>query len=239
MRRTGIRTLAMLAAAGLLAAFAVTTAVAQSSEGLRIGILGGINYNYLDVAMQEFVTIPGNTNFTLHDFSQGSEFTGFGGISGEYLFDDMIGAMLRTTFDYRCLSKEDNGSTFTPHLAYVTVEPGVRVNLVVPELHAMAGGTVAFRVLSEYDYTGGNFEGNRDVNDAPLENVRDVVFGAWAGFGYDIGLEAPWGEKGMFITPFVEGSYLFDQKNPDRPLPEEKYWNTLTVRGGVQIKARF
>jgi hypothetical protein len=231
------RTLGMLVMTVAMAIAAMTTAVAQSNEGLRIGILGGANYNYVDVATQEFVRVPGN--FASHDFSGASSFIGFGGVSGEYMFNNLIGATLRTTLDFRCVEKEDNGSTFTPHLVYVNIEPGVRLNLGMPQLHALVGGTIAIKAQAEYDYTTNDPESIGEIKGAKLDNVRDVAYGAWASLGYDIGLgETPCG-IGLFATPFIEGSYLFDQKKPDMPMQDDKWWNTLTVRAGVQIKAQF
>jgi hypothetical protein len=109
----------------------------------------------------------------------------------------------------------------------------------MPQLHALVGGTVAVKALSEYDYATNAPESGGNVNDATLNNVRDVAFGAWMGIGYDISLAPRSRIIGWMVTPFVEGSYLFDQKTPDAPLPDANSWNTLTVRAGVQLKAVF
>jgi hypothetical protein len=238
MKRSDFRILAVLAMVSAVALLATSSAVAQSSEGLRIGILGGVNYNYVDAATEDFVEVPGNGSFASHDFSGASLIDGYAGLSGEYQFNELIGATLRASYDARCVEKEDNGSTFSPRLVYVSIEPGVRLNLGMPQLYAMVGGTVAIKAHTEYDYSPGTTEEAQDIVGADLDNVRDVAFGAWAGFGYDLQV-AKMGGMNWFVTPFAEASYLFDQKEADVPMQEEKWWNTLSVRGGLQLKLQF
>src|SRR6478609_5563990 len=91
MKRNGCRILKLLAVASAVAFAATTSAVAQSSEGLRIGVLGGVNWNYVDAPIQNFVHVPGNGNFASHDFSGASLIDGYAGLSGEYQFDDIVG----------------------------------------------------------------------------------------------------------------------------------------------------
>ncbi len=239
MKRNGFQITAMFAAAGILTVSAMVSVIAQSNTGFRVGLLGGVNYNYVNAPTEEFVQVPNNTGFTLHDFSGASGLAGYGGVTGEYLFNDLLGVSLRATFDARCVEKEDGDAVFTPHLWYVGIEPGFRVNLGMPELHAIVGGTVAIKMLGEYDYEPGNAEGAQAIADQELQNVNDVAFGAWAGFGYDFRLTDENSGVGLYITPFAEGSYLFDQKEPDVEMADDEMWNTLTVRGGVQIKAQF
>ena len=75
------------------------------------------------------------------------------------------------------------------------------------------------------------------MSDADLRNVRDVSAGAWGGFGWDIALNPGSRSLWWYLTPFVEGSWLYDQKKADAPLSEpDKAWTTLTARAGVQVK---
>jgi hypothetical protein len=233
------RILAALAFASALAMMVTPSALAQCSQGLRIGILGGVNFNYVDAPTQQFVQVPGNAAFAGHDFSKAYLFDGYFGLSAEYQFTDLIGATHRTTYDARCVSKEDNGSKFTPQIVYVSIEPAVRLNLGMPELHALLGGTVAVKAHTEYDYSPHESEVMREVKGADLANVRDVAFGAWGGFGYDVRLPDMAPGIGWYMTPFLEASYLFDQKKPDVPMQDDRWWNTLTVRGGIRLCAEF
>ncbi len=240
MNRTLSSTVTMFALAAAATGLAWNTAHAQGSQStLRLGIIGAANYNYVDAPTQKFVDVAGDQNFAGHDFSQAGGFEAYAGIAGEYMFDDLIGATLRATFDARCVEKEDDGSTFTPRLLYVSIEPGVRVNLGMPELHGMVGGTVAVKASAEYDYTPRAGEQTRTIEGAELQNVNDVAFGAWAGVGYDIRIGDKASAVNWFVTPFVEASYLFDQKEADVAMADEESWNTLTGRAGVKLMVQF
>lgn len=228
-----------LAVAAITIVSAVSCAFAQSNEGFRVGVMGGVNFNYVDAATQDFVTVPGNPGFAANDFAGSYDLLGMVGLSGEYLFNDMFGVTLHSTFDLRCVTQEVDGNRFTPHLVYVTVEPGLRVNLGMPDLHAMVGGIIAFNVRNQYDYSPAIGEGTSEVLDADLTHARDVVYGAWAGVGYDFRVSGAQCPVDIYVTPFVEGSMLFDQKEPDVVMSEDAWWNTMTARGGVQIKVGF
>lgn len=242
MNTTGRRMMHVLAIAGMAIVSAFSCAYAQNNEGFRFGVVGGVNFNYVDASIEDFVNVPNNAGFAANDFSGSYDFLGMGGIMGEYLFSDRFGVTLRSTFDSRCVEQEVNGNRFTPHLVYVTVEPGVRVNVGVPDLHAMAGGIVAFNVKHSYDYSPVIGEGNSEVVDADLMHAREIVYGAWVGVGYDVKVSGARCPVDIFVTPFIEGSMLFDQKEPDVAMANDSWWNswnTMTARGGVQIKVAF
>jgi hypothetical protein len=240
MNRNITKSIAALAFSSIVAITAQPSTFAQGSScPLRVGIIGAANYNYVEAPTQEFIKVPNNTSFASHDFSKSGGFEAYYGIMGEYLFNDLIGAELRATVDARCVSKDDNGSTFTPRLVYVNIEPGVRVNLGMPELHAMAGATVAIKGSAKYDYTPRSGEETQEVTGVKMDNVNDVAYGAWLGFGYDIRLNDRRSDIGWYVTPFVEGNYLFNQKKADVALTEDRNWNTLTGRAGVELKVQF
>lgn len=240
MNRNRTITLALCALAATAPVLTGNSAYAQEcNHELRVGIIGAANYNYVDAPMQNFVKVTDNPSFANHDFSKADAFEAYYGIMGEYLFNDMIGVTLRAAVDARCVEKEDNGSTFTPRLVYINIEPGVRVNLGMPELHAKAGATVAIKGSAEYDYSPRSGEQAQNIEGAEMDNVRDVAFGTWLGFGYDIRLNDKASDIGWYVTPFVEGNYLFDQKEADVDLVEDTMWNTLTGRAGVELKVQF
>lgn len=241
MNRNNTTTLALCTLAAATALMAGNPAYAQQQDcALRLGIIGAANYNYVDAPIQKFVNVPSDPNFANRDFSKADGFEAYYGLVGEYQFNDVIGATLRAAVDARCVEKENNGSTFTPRMVYINIEPGVRVNLGMPELHATAGGTVAIKGSAEYDYSSpGSGEPRQNIEGADLQNVRDVAFGAWAGLGYDIRVNGKNSPIGWYVTPFVEASYLFDQKDADVAMPDDEYWNTLTGRAGVKVMVQF
>lgn len=233
------RVCAMLAIVTVAILSAVSAGYAQGYEGFRVGLYGGVNFNYVDAATQRFVDVPGNPGFSTHDFSGSSDFVAMGGIVGEYIVNDLFGLALRAGYDSRCVTQEVDGSRFTPHLTYITLEPALRINIGMPEFHFLGGGTIGVNVLNEYDYSPKIGEGASEVIDADLMHASDFVFGAWGGFGYDLRITGAILPFDFVVTPFIEGSYLFDQKEPDVATSEDLKWETFTARGGLQLKLEF
>lgn len=228
----------MLAIAGL--ALGINGMAAHAQGKIRIAAIGAANYNYVDAGLQKFVQLPGAPGFSSADYSQASGLALSGGLGGEYLFNDQFGAVLNVLYDARYVQKEVAGAKFRPDLGYVSIEPGVRFNLGMPELSLTAGGTIAVKAFSKYNYTPGQTdEVAREIKSADLNNVRDVAYGAWLGIGYDFRLNDTRQNIGWYLTPFAQGSYLFDQKKQDVVTDEDPMWNTLSVRVGVQVKMQF
>lgn len=227
----------MLVVAGVVAVSAGMSVYAQ--QAFRVGVIGAANFNYVNAGTEKFLQVPGNPGFASNDFSGANDFELYSGVMGEYLFNNQIGVMLNVAYDARCVEKKTNDNTFSPHIKYISFEPGIRVNLGMPELYASAGGTVAVKAWSKYDYTPSGVDGARTVTDQDLANVRDVAFGAWANVGYDFRVNNVHDNIGYFVTPFVGASYLFDQMKSEANTVDDTMWNTLSVRGGVQVKMQF
>lgn len=229
--------------AALIAAIMITishVASAQQTAGdiaqWRFGILGGVNYNYVEAPLQRYIYIGSDPFFTARDYTKASEIVPFGGVFAEYIFNRVLGVGLRASYDDRTVSKEVGGSTITPRIGYIAIEPALRLN-IYSGLHFNAGPSVNIPVRHVYDYTPVGNESGGPADDADLENMRDVSIGAWGGFGYDIPLNN--GALRWYLTPFVEGSWLYDQKDADPALGNvepDKKWTTLTARAGIQVK---
>jgi hypothetical protein len=208
----------------------IITASAQQSDRqqVRIGIAAGANYNYVEASAQQFIGNTGDASFSTSDFSDG---TGPGIYAGI-----VAGVHLRGTFDERCVSQTAGSAELTSHLIYASIEPAVRINLSAPlRLHMLAGPSVSFPINAQFDYNGSQSESGRDMESVEMNNVNDVVFGGWVGFGMDISLGQANGS--WFVTPFVEGSYVYDQKEADiRPAGFDNVWSTISGRAGVQLK---
>jgi outer membrane protein OmpA-like peptidoglycan-associated protein len=203
--------------------------------GFRAGVLGGINFNYIDAPTQRYVDVAGNPSFASHDFSKSNAFAPYGGVMAEYLFTRVFGLGLRATFDDRLVSKNVDGSEFTPQISYISFEPSVRLN-IASGFHFNVGPVVSIPINKVYDYTPGSGEGATTLSNIDLKNVRDVAFGAGGGFGYDIPLNTGTSSARWYVTPFIEGSWLYDQKTPDIAQSDVSKWSTLTARAGIQFK---
>jgi outer membrane protein OmpA-like peptidoglycan-associated protein len=214
-------------------------AAAQTPDiptGFRIGAFGAIGYNYSDAEMQRFISVQGTSGVLSRDFSKGSSIAPYAGITAEYLFGRWIGVGLRAAYDDRSIAKATDGSELSAKLAYLSFEPSLRFNMT-PAFYFNAGGSVSIPVIKKYDYTPGGTEGVQAVSGADMNNVQDVAAGAFAGFGYDIPLGNSGTASRWFLTPFVEGSYMFDQKKVDVAQSGfDKRWNTITGRAGFALK---
>ena len=178
-------TRSLLRTAGVIAAGSLcigNIASAQEATGdiakWRFGLLGGAGYNYVETSMQRFVGAGADPLFQGRDYSEASEITPYAGINAEYIFNTLLGVNLRVTYDDRAVSNEVRGATFTPYLSFISIEPAVRLNLY-DGLHFNIGPSVSFPIRHVYDYTPATGESCRTVDNAELENVRDLSAGAW------------------------------------------------------------
>lgn len=231
------RAIAAIAVASM--ALSTGTTAQESTDDVakfRFGIFGGGGYNYVSAPLQRYVGITSDPSFTSRDYSGGAEFAPYGGVTTEYLFHRLLGVGLRASYDDRTVSAEVGSSTFTPRISYISIEPSLRVNLL-SGLYFNMGPSVSFPIIKKYDYTPVNAEGGGTIEDAELREVNEVAFGAWGGFGYDIALNSRSTGLRWYLTPFVEGSWLYDQKKPDVAQSDlDEKWTSLSARAGVQIK---
>jgi outer membrane protein OmpA-like peptidoglycan-associated protein len=230
--------LAMLAV-GMSTALAQPSAVARGEPSFRIGLYGGANYNYIPADIDRFFTAPGDPLFSTRDFSKTTGTGALGGLMFEYPVGYLFGAQLRVGCDDRRVSGTSSDASLDATLGYVGIEPGVRLNLFDRNFHLALGPSAQIKVVNDFSYRSTGGEPSVIEQNGKLENVRDVAFGAWGGFGYDIFLGGQPGQTRWVMTPFVEASYLYDQvKAPANATSNEK-WSTLSGRAGVQLKLEF
>ncbi|MBS1914031.1 MAG: OmpA family protein [Bacteroidetes bacterium] len=234
------------AGAGILAALLMMagrgTMNAQANEpqtGFRIGLLGGLNHNYVEAPAQRFINYPDDPLFAEQDYSRMNGNTAFGGIIGEYVFTQSLGLQLRGTYDDRTVSKTANGRSFTPHLSYCDIELGFRAN-VDQYFHVMLGPSAHINVTKKFDYSPDGSENVAAASGMELQNVKGSAYGIWGGFAYDIPIANPNESPRWYLTPFVEGSYVIDQKGADVAQSDlNRKWSTLTARAGFRMELGF
>lgn len=228
------RALAIIALAG----GAVIATGANATAQIRTGMYGAANYNTASAPLQDFIAGIGGGPFSSNDFSGATGVGAYAGVFGEYIIDDRLAMSLRASYDQRNVEKESNGSKLTARISYTTIEPGIRVNLANSPLHLMIGPSMAIKLSGTYNYAARTTEPAQDVTNGRIPNVRQVVFGGWTGFGYDFTLNRPGTSVAMYLTPFIEGSYMIDQIDPLDPA-DGSVLNTLTGRLGLQVGMQF
>jgi len=228
------KALAIIALAGGAVISTGTDATAQ----IRFGLYGAANYNMVDAHMQDFIAGIGGGPLSSNDFTGATGVGAYAGLLGEYMIDDRVATVLRASYDQRNAQVESNGSKLTTHLSYITLQPGLQVNLGNSPLHLMVGPTMGIKLSGNYSYAARTTEPAADVNNGRLQNVRQVVFGGWGGLGYDFTLNRPGTQAALFLTPFIQGDYLIDQIDPTDPA-STAVMNTFTARLGLQVTMQF
>ncbi len=212
------------------------------------GVYGGANYNMFSGAIH---TTGNGLLSNLADttgFDAGSGLgLALGGIL-EYNSGDLLGGNLMVGYDNRSIGFDTKQSltdgvvtrtdeTLDAHVAYVTVEPNIRLNLGNKFFHLMLGPSFRILVAKSFDYTA------MDQSSVPppvavaqsgdFPNIRSLVFGGQAGLGYDIALSDPKSTTQMLLTPFAQ--FHFTQDLLDDPAGENTF-KVNSIRAGLQLK---
>ena len=223
-----------LPALALLMCFSTAVQAQEMAEEpvapVRFGILGGANFNSVGVGGDNPLPVPRS-----EDLSDGSGFGPYGGIIFEYNpAPKVLGIQGRVTYDSRTADFEAGDDVVEANIAYLAIEPGMRINLGSPKFHFVAGPS--FNVLARNSF---DFDTNGVVTEGvEYGRINDVTFGLWGGVGFDIPI-SDMSENGnqWYLTPFFEGSWMVDQvKNLSSTDNLDDTWSTVTVRGGVQLK---
>lgn len=213
---------------------------AENIPAWRFGAFGAMNYNLVGAGAQNLVGI-GDTLFLQDRLGDGHGFGYYVGLMTEYI-PGTIGFQLRASLDDRRATLKDQSDPnktyqFSARLTYATIEPMLRVNLGSPNFHVVAGPSVSFVVTHKYDYLPGD-NTSPSIADQTLANTVNPVFGVGGGLGYDWNINSKSaGSTRWYLTPFIEGSYLFNQKKTD--FPDQNHgdsWATTTIRAGFQLK---
>lgn len=118
--------------------------------------------------------------------------------------------------------------TFSTKLAYITLEPSIRLNLFNSPFYLFSGPRIAFNIDQRFTYRP---ETNSDEIGGLFSNVKQSVISMQFGGGYDWTLTAAKKKTQIILSPFVSFHPYFGQ-NP-RTIES---WNLTTLRGGIALK---
>ncbi len=233
---------ALLSGAGTSAPRAVAQEMyTYNGAKLRFGAFGGLNLNFLGAGYQQLIAVPGE-NFRTFKLNDGTGIGPYIGLIGEYNSGDILGVQVRLSYDYRGGELNDTAggenNVFGANISYFNVEPGLRVNLGNPDLHIALGPSIGFALKHDYTYDPAS-DNTPSVEGQEIDKWNSVAIGVWGGLAYDINLSEPSSTSRWYLTPFVEGSWVFDQRKSDIPDLQDNIddvWSTVTARAGVQIK---
>ncbi len=248
-----IRSIARVASASLFVALLVAPALVRAQEtGERwprwwYGVYGGANIDMFSGAVHDLTSTPGPGTSVADTtgFNAGSGLgLALGGIL-EYNSGDLLGGNLFVGYDNRSIgfdtrmSVVDGDTTRTneqldAHVAYVTIEPNVRINLGNKFFHLMLGPSFRILVAKSFDYAftaSGDTAASTLTGDFP--NIRSFVVGAQGGLGYDIPLSGPEASTQVLLTPFAQ--FHLTQGLLDDPAGRNTF-KVNSVRAGVELK---
>jgi outer membrane protein OmpA-like peptidoglycan-associated protein len=225
----------------------------------RFGVLGGLNYNLLGLGTQEF----GGEFYNQGDKVDGKGLGPYGGLLIEFNDGSRLGAHVRATYDSRYgnadLRREVNSPVLGEvglNVAYLNIEPALRVNFN-PNFHLLVGPSLGIKIASKYDVDRGDFVGDDSAsvartnaivaaNGEDIYGMNNIAIGLWGGLGYDFLLNDESSSSRIYLTPFVEGSWIWDQRtgvstvtpstNNSTNENIDDVWSTVTFRGGLQFK---
>lgn len=161
-----------------------------------------------------------------------------GGIA-EFLPGGMFGGSVMLGYDYRGIGfeSESDGVTDTAwnhsvstSLAYLSIEPNFRVNILDDRLHAFAGPSIGINLSKGFIYTS---IGDTIVS-GDLDDVSSLHVGAQIGVGYDIPLDFLGMQSPIVGTPFMQ--LRFGQGHLSPPENSTTDFGITTVRMGFAVK---
>ncbi len=205
------------------------------------GLYGGVNFN-----MFSGDYLISNENFVAplsYDAGSGIGPT-LGGVL-EYNPGDLLGFHLLVGYDSRPVDFDDvtvtdeqanvTMTSLSTSLAYLAVEPSLRVNLGSRFFHALVGPTFNINVGKGQELTLNDATNGSTTASGDIEDVQSLVFGLQGGLGYDIPLAGPDANTQILLTPFAQ-FHVGLQDLIEIPEGSSSEFKVSSVRGGLQIK---
>jgi outer membrane protein OmpA-like peptidoglycan-associated protein len=121
-------------------------------------------------------------------------------------------------------------------LAYITVEPSLRINPFNSNFYIYAGPRLAFNVDKRFYYDQGinpaiPTQEDPAMQEGNYDNLRTPLVSVQIGAGYDFTLSSETNETQVILAPFIAFHPYFGQD----PRSVES-WNLTTVRAGIALK---
>ncbi len=197
---------------------------------MRFGITAGAAHNGAIGDIRRLIVPADDGRVPLSDFSGASGLVPYAGLAAVYAPTGGFGGVLRFSFDDRSVSKTIDGTELAASALYLGIEPGLRLSLGSDRLHLTGGPSILVALRSRFSTTspaGATAEGE-------IDGARKVAVALWGELGYDIPLSAESSAWSWYATPFVQASYLFDQRAA-RPEWGGDPWSTMTIRAGASL----
>jgi len=181
-----------------------------------VGFAGGSNANLYHGSIQEFnstINIPVSLGLT-----RGNGLFAFP-VLEYHKPGAKLGFMLYSGYESR---QGTFNQELSSKIAYVTIEPSLRLNLFNSPLYVYAGPRFAINTDKRFLYNDVLFT---------MDNMKPIIFSMQIGGGYDFTVTPGNKKNQAIISPFFAFHPYFGQ-NP-RSI---EGWNITTIRGGIAFK---
>lgn len=220
------------------------TAQDRPDVPLRYGAHLGLNYNMAGVGYSDWLQLPERPGGSFIPFvlNDGNGLGLYGGLNAQWMLMDILGLQTRLSYDNRSLVAKDDqthtnsdGSAISDEFTFRTsaVNLEVLAKLYLGDnFHFTGGGGIGIKLQSVYDYRLDSKDPVFTDNEVPGAAITgSAVFG----LGYDIPLSDPAEKTQLFLTPFLELSYMMGMRRVDFELQSSLAdgLSVVTIRGGV------
>ncbi|GAC1594472.1 MAG: hypothetical protein NVS3B19_16980 [Ginsengibacter sp.] len=187
------------------------------------------NFNYFGGLTQ--VLNPGLTVPTA--FNKGQGVKPYFSLLTEYRPNRTLGGMLNIAYDNRggsfdhVLAPCNCDASLTENIAYIAIEPSIRLAPVSSSFYVCAGPTISFNVAKNFLYKQ---DKQSDVS-GDLSNIKNTILSAQAGAGIDIPVSKKTSMTQMTVSPFMsfQTNYGHDARSNENA-------SVYTIRTGVALK---
>jgi outer membrane protein OmpA-like peptidoglycan-associated protein len=214
----------------LVLIIASTTVKAQVTPPIWwYGVSGAANFNFYTGTTQRL----DNSLTAPTAFHKGTGVKPYGSILLEYRPTPIWGGMLNIGYDGLggkydgVVAPCDCPATLKTGLAYVSIEPSLRLGFKTSSLYFFAGPSLAINVSKGFDYT----QLKQPNTSADFSAVNSTIFSGQVGAGFDIPLSAASSVSKVSLSPFISYHPYFGQD----PRSIESL-SVTTVRVGLALK---
>lgn len=216
----------------MLAGFALTSQaqdIERPQPKFWFGASAAANFNFYTGTTQTLnadVKAPGA-------FHKGFGVGPYASILMEYRPDPIWGVMLNLGYDGRggkfddAMAPCDCPETLKTKLAYLTIEPSLRITPFASPFYMFIGGSVNFNTNKSFSYT----QELQPDSDGDFSAIKEVIYSGQIGAGYDFPVSDPGSRTQVELSPFVSYHPYFGQ-NPR----SVESWSVSTLRVGLALK---
>jgi outer membrane protein OmpA-like peptidoglycan-associated protein len=217
-------------------------------QAWRYGLNAGLQINGACLGWQQLHGLDANFHAPESDIDQvdGTGMGIYGGLFGEYLSESWWGFQLRLSYDTRNALVEDITRipipSFDTKSSYLSLEPLFRLDQpFIPNLNFYIGPFLSANLGGTYIYKPDKDKSATEP-EVDIAKFNSIAYGLEGGIAYDIKFKDINNKSAMYLSPFVDCSWLFNQKEGDNDPNQNSIsdiWSTISYRFGVRFSVDY